>query len=672
MSPDLRKGTESQRESAVTPHCVFRVVRSEDLYLVRLETTEHEVAESPLHLDFGPSSRLMREKARIESNYAQLDHLRDIGSQLWAALVSGPVGELFERVGSRLREANQHYHLRLSLPTELDPLPWETFYDEKRRGFLVNDPALSVIRNPPDAIDPPSIRERRPGPLRVLVAIPEGSGLQVGREWRNLRTDFEKLGEAIDPELLDGLVTPDRLEQSLAKREWDVFHFVGHGQVDPQGKVRIRLNDETASDRALWMEAETFSALFQGTPTQLAVLNCCLGAHPSPSRSLSGLGPFLLRAGLRAVVAMRYEISDEEAIRFSESFYRELLEGREGAGRVDAAVTKARRALHFNARDVARGFVTPVLYMLEGFTELKGLPGAPLDASTGTVRGATSESSSPRIPAELMEAVRERRAIPVVGRQLLTAAATRGSGTIPGPLELARILGERFEYPDHDELRRSELVEDWVGEQLLQRVCQHSLYHEHKKGFRLLRALQEVFRTATVPPPLMEIARWDVKGIVYPGFDGLMSEALRRVGKSARELNYVDRKVDVLEETLLLVHLRGTLSDAESLVLTEEDNERLWERMSGLSQSVANLVLGDLGRTLVFLGVSPRDPLIRRFVNRVLPAGPTVNLGPMFFVTPIHSKADEAYWSRFGVEWIDDNADAVVRTVTETLRNGSG
>ncbi len=88
------------------------------------------------------------------------------------------------------------------------------------------------------------------------------------------------------------------------------------------------------------------------------MLNCCYGATASARRSLSGLGPFLLRAGVPAVVAMRYEIPDAAAIRFSEKLYQGLLHGRY-PGRVDLAVESARESIHRNqTEDAARNSIS--------------------------------------------------------------------------------------------------------------------------------------------------------------------------------------------------------------------------------------------------------------------------------------------------------------------------
>jgi hypothetical protein len=95
-------------------------------------------------------------------------------------------------------------------------------------------------------------------------------------------------------------------------------------------------------------------------------MNCCRAASVYKStRPVSGLGPFLLRKGIPAVVAMRYEITDTVSLQFADEFYRMLLTGPEAVrGRVDLAVESGRLTVYQNrTNSTVRGFVTPSLYL---------------------------------------------------------------------------------------------------------------------------------------------------------------------------------------------------------------------------------------------------------------------------------------------------------------------
>src|SRR5262249_44719654 len=137
------------------------------------------------------------------------------------------------------------------------------------------------------------------------------------------------------------------------------------------------LNDENTDNGDQWVNGEIFSTFFRGTVPRLVVLNCCYGGAEGSFRTLSGVGPFLLRAGVPAVVAMQYEIPDKVAIKFAENFYGELLDGRV-PGRIDSALTAGRLALYQNqTKERPQSFVTPVLYLAAGHELILELSAAP-------------------------------------------------------------------------------------------------------------------------------------------------------------------------------------------------------------------------------------------------------------------------------------------------------
>jgi CHAT domain-containing protein len=320
--------------------------------------------------------RLNRVVQGLEANQCSLDNLRDIGIALWSGLMAGEVGKLFEgiRQGAGLQESKPdggraRFLFRLTLPPELEPLPWEALHFERGFGFLSSLPDHTVVRAPSQDIDGPAQPPMHQGPVRVLAVAPAGSGLDL--EWNNLDRLGGLLPDRLQVQRLGGRVTPDLLRDTLRLSRSDVLHFSGHGELTDVGGTVIRLNDEDGRDR--WLDGEAFSHLLVGTDVRLAVLNCRMGGSAVPHRSMSGLGPFLLRAGVPAIVAMRYEITDAVAIRFAERFYSELLGGLE-PGRVDLALEHARESIFINqTEDVARDFVTPALYLAPGCEQLFAL-----------------------------------------------------------------------------------------------------------------------------------------------------------------------------------------------------------------------------------------------------------------------------------------------------------
>ena len=115
-------------------------------------------------------------------------------------------------------------------------------YEEERApGFLWNDSGYTLVRDT-QGFELTPAPPRRTLPVRMLVVIPEGSGLNVEKELHGLEVAVAKLEEEIKSKL-GGQVTPDCLRTKMDEGPWDIVHFIGHGQV-VDGDARVRLNDE--------------------------------------------------------------------------------------------------------------------------------------------------------------------------------------------------------------------------------------------------------------------------------------------------------------------------------------------------------------------------------------------------------------------------------------------
>jgi len=601
------------------------------------------------------SDRLSRVLGRIQGNQAKQEELRDVGSQLWAGLQSSAVARAMGQVRARWNAEKPFYQIRLSLPPELTTLPWETMYDERDVGFFAEATDYCVLHDPPAEIQWPMFEPPPGDAFRLLVVMPQDSGLNVGAELRSIQSEVERAaGTGVHLEALRGVVHPGRLADAL-RTGWDVVQFVGHGGVSAAGRVQLRFNSDDASIGMQDVDIERFAGMFRNCGVRLVVLNSCLGASGFSNTSLSGAGPFLLRAGVPAVVAMRYEIDDRDAIRFSSEFYRELVK----TGRVDFAVEWARQQVALSATpDRVQGFVAPVLYLAEQIPRL--FKPVRSDAPTRARSPRPPQTSQP--PRALVAAVRDGRCVPIVGPRLFREGVMRNEANPPGPKELADILKLKYGYPDEADFRASDAV-TWTETELLQRVCQFSLQAE---SYEVVRTIVGVYRACQPPRCFGQLAGWRVPGIVCTYIDGLMWHALSDRSKATRVLNRVNEPVQADDSHPLLLNLRGTVADSRSLVLTEEDHEALWEQMADLSPAVSNLVHKEDGRTLLFLGVSPRDATVRRFIRRLLPQGRTRNQGQIFWVAPGRTAADDAYWvKQYRVEWIEEPTNPFIEALTQ-------
>ena len=642
-----------------------------DVYVAQLVDGAWKV-EDDFAYDF-TNRRLARVLEGIENNYCTLDDLKDIGVNLWAGLMAGRIGKHFEAICKREIEgqvpetAGLRLLFRLELPPELAALPWETLYRERDFGFVACHPDHCIQRAPPKAI---AVARNLPpieGKLKILAVIPSGSGLNAEHEWHNLELSVGTLQDKIHLERLTGRVDPDRLSERLRSEHWDIVHFIGHGEHDGSGKSLVRLNSGDAGENEKWMEAEKFGNLFAGTRVRLALLNCCLGAKPSPLRGLSGLAPFLLRAGVPAVVAMRFEISDSVAIRFSDKFYQELLNGRE-PGRVDLAVEHARRSIfQTQGEDAARDFVTPILFLALGCEQLFHFE-----------LGEAPESQPPPIylaeaalPAELEDALRQGLCVPVIGQRVLMPGAMRSASDVIDPRSLAEKLARKFSYPRPQDLELCDLAGDWMDLTIFQWICQYHVNHSRGAPYRLTQEIQNAYKASRPPALLLQIAEWPLPGAFYLFFDGLLEDAFGEQKKPIRVLNAIDAPVPPGSEPLL-VHVRGTHKIADSLILTEQDHDKLWDRIGRMTPQVADLVRGHIGRSLVFLGVNPRDPLVKRLITKLLEQASHNSTGPVFFLCRPGEKGDP-YWEEldFPVVWVEGDLQALGTAMTQALRTQS-
>jgi hypothetical protein len=651
----------------------FELVEQGPDFLVRLNSPGTS-AEERFLIELLSSDQASKAFDAIEDNVGTYGDISYAGGVLWRGFNWGKVREAYD--GLRASKPDDLVHIRLSVPAALRELPWEALYDEDI-GPLAGDRNYSISRQPPKRASIPPFGGPKTEALSMLCIIPSGSGLNTEQELNNIQRAGAKLDPPLKVESMLEFVEPDQLRGALTKRAWDIVHYVGHGRVDAeQGKedrekqIRVRFHSQEGGE--LWMDAEIFAQQFAGTGVRLVVLNCCSSDMPSPTRYLSGLGPYLMRKGIPAVVAMRYEIADIVAIRFSQSFYHNLFAG-ETPGRIDFAVESARAALLRNKQPgIERGFITPVLYLADGYEQLFNLESRPQPSVHLPLRISTSGAFE--LPSSLRTAFEEGQCVPVIGPSILGMGASRrapplGIMAVAGPRELAETLQKQCPYDRFDEdLKIGDRAGEWMNGWLLHWVCQH---YQHYKGTQnrgnLLKNVIQTFKGLEPNDAIRSIVKWNVPGLFYTYFDGLMEQCINEAGAhlnsivaNLTEPPVGDSKSIVNQRPLVL--LRGSLTDPDSLVLTEEDHEALIDNLGRMHPTLA-AIAKQIGRSVLFLGVSPRDPVVRALSQELLETGSKRKQGPTFFVWPGRSVVDEAYWRRYAVEWVDRSAEEVIEAL---------
>lgn len=263
-----------------------------------------------------------------------------LGAKLAERLFHGVIYDHYKRVE---KDKGYQIRLRLLVPSTLDGIPWEMVATPDGERFL-QGPRKHVVRWT-DAERAYTVTESTRLRVLALGAAPEA--LQP----LNLGAEQEALRKVLDLHWIEN-GSMDDLKTQLRERTWDVFHFAGHGE---GGAVFARARDGTA-ERVL---PEELASVLQERGVRLVVLNSCHGAsggtadaldkEPSVARALS-------ECGVPAVVAMRSEISDGDAIDFTRAFSQALALHRT----ITEAVTDARDKLRRKGSDA---WAIPVLYL---------------------------------------------------------------------------------------------------------------------------------------------------------------------------------------------------------------------------------------------------------------------------------------------------------------------
>ena len=300
------------------------------------------------------------EKGAIGPKSKETFHI-EFGHELYTKVFSGELGVYFK---DRFEEAlDDGAGLRLSLrfgadAAEIAALPWEFLHSEE--DFLVTKRDLLISRLPAE------VRRRKFKPLEttlrmlVVVSTPNDPNLAP----LNTELEQEVILEAADRLQQENRMVVDFSEDAtyetvqgyLNEKEYQVFHFTGHGSYhDGKGHLIFEKEDGTARE----IDSRAIADLLAGRGVRLVVLSACQSAKASNKEAYADLASVLAKEGIPAVVAMQYPIFDLSATNFASSFYRPLA----GNKPVDLALTEARVAMKNAVKSNGVDFATPLLYL---------------------------------------------------------------------------------------------------------------------------------------------------------------------------------------------------------------------------------------------------------------------------------------------------------------------
>ncbi len=214
-------------------------------------------------------------------------------------------------------------------------------------------------------------------PLRVLLifqSVLNDVNLDLAMDLRQIQQAIAGT-ETVDVRIL-AAPTMDQLRWELTQNEIHVLHFVGHGGVDDHSGEGYLLFQHSDGKEQRIMARTLASVARQSPSLRLMVFGSCFTAkvdHESGKSPYLSVAGALQQAGIPAVIAMRYPVSDPAAARLAAELYAALAAG----DPVDAALAEARASLPEEYLE----WLTPVLFLGAEDGQLFNLRRHPTDAN---------------------------------------------------------------------------------------------------------------------------------------------------------------------------------------------------------------------------------------------------------------------------------------------------
>lgn len=335
-------------------------------------------------------SATRKNRATVRSSASpEVREMKDFGSLLYSEAINGPVRNFYKKCAAQ----SDRIRLRLTLDDSVDDLPWEFLYAND--DFVALSPDTPVVRYI-EGTEPCS-QVKVEYPLQVLVVIAKPIDLVP------LESDDEKnsimaaLKPVIDQglvkvDVIDGNDTWEKLIETLRPNRTHILHFIGHGDFDEKSGEGVLVMADSEG-KAMPVDSERFRYLMKSrSRLGLVVLNSCLGTMSGDGEKFSSVAAGLVKAGVPAVIAMQFEISDESARVIAKTFYTSLALNMP----VDAALTEARLQIFLDDKNNLE-WATPILYMQVTDGQLFEFKGRPKSLSTN-LNDVVDSIASPAMP----------------------------------------------------------------------------------------------------------------------------------------------------------------------------------------------------------------------------------------------------------------------------------
>lgn len=288
----------------------------------------------------------------------------EYGVQLSKALFQGPVANAFWRARSVARIPDRSFasELGLRLHLWLDPgapalhtLNWESLWDLERAEPLSVGVAFSrYVRTDVPPREAPFMGATR---MLLIVCNPNDVGplpeiiAKTVASWSSRLWD-----ERIRVDFMPGQPTLAKIA-SAGKQQYDLLHLMIRSIQREDGRYLVLAREGGSTDAVQFeVVGEALSALAAGSPSLMFVAVAAEDA-PGSGKRADGLGPKLVSDGARAAVVIESAMSGTAMARFTEKFYRDLME----SGIADQAMASARRQV-FAIAPQSWDWAVPTLY----------------------------------------------------------------------------------------------------------------------------------------------------------------------------------------------------------------------------------------------------------------------------------------------------------------------
>jgi hypothetical protein len=256
---------------------------------------------------------------------------------------------------------------------ELEHRRWERM--GKNLDFPASRPECALVRGPAqlDLLAP-----ARDDTLKVLVVVgsaPKDPNVLAEDEVQELEKTFMPLKHGLEYRILRQ-PTRGELGEALGKLRPDIFHFIGHGSIDPNSNQPFLYLHQLADQTDLAWPLIDILKDFGGFSPSFVFLNAC---HTVDRTDLVGAASmtdlFLTEIRAAAVLGMHAAVRGTTAGRLAGALYQALTAGQ----RLDLALTRARnQADILKSNDPARAWDWALPYLRVRVAPEHVLPLAPL------------------------------------------------------------------------------------------------------------------------------------------------------------------------------------------------------------------------------------------------------------------------------------------------------